>query len=149
MSKTVRLKNYLNVFEEMVAGGVITPGHLVKLASTGKVIAHDDANENALPMFALEDELQGKTITQTYAENAPVQVWIPTRGDQVYAILAANETVAIGDFVASNGDGTLKKHVEDAESGGLLTVHGKQIVGQALEAKVTSAATARIKVRIV
>lgn len=149
MSNTIRLKNYLNVFEEMVAAAAITPGHLVEMDSDGKAAVHSDEDQNALPMFALEDELQGETITDAYSENDQVPVWIPTRGDQVYAILAESENVAIGDFLSSAGDGTLKKHVEDAESAGLLTVYGKQIIGQAIEAVHADGATARIKVRIV
>jgi hypothetical protein len=148
MANTIKLKKYLDVIEEYVAAGAITPGHLVKFNSNGKVEFHDGENENAIPMFALEDELQGKTIDQAYAQDDPVQVWVAQRGEHVNALLAASEEVVAGDFLCSAGDGTLKKHVEDTDSGG-VEVHGLQIVAQALEAVTTTASTARIKVRIV
>jgi hypothetical protein len=148
MANTVKLKKYLDVIEEYVAAGAIIPGHLVKFNSNGKVEVHSDSNENAIPMFALEDELQGKTIDQAYAQGDPVQVWVAQRGEHVNAILAAGETIVAGDFLSSAGDGTLHKHIEDTDSGG-VEVHGMQIVAQALEAVTTTSAVARIKVRIV
>lgn len=136
---TIKIKKYVDIIEEMVANAAITPGMLVEEMSTGKVRAHATAGGNAIPMFALEDELQGKAIAEAYAAADPVQVWIAQRGEQVYAILADGENVAIGDPLESNGDGTLKKHVADTESfesneAGSITVYPLQIVGFALEA---------------
>lgn len=108
---SVIVKNYSNVFEEIEAGGAITPGMLIELASTGKVVAHNSAGESVLPMFAKEDEYQGKGINDAYASGDKCHVWIPGKGDQVYAILADGESVAIGDFLESNGEGFLQKQV--------------------------------------
>lgn len=127
---TIRLKNYSNVFEELVAAAAITPGHLVELNSDGKAQVHANAGLNALPMFAEEDDNQGNGIDVEYAADDPVRVWIPGRGDMVNAILADGQNVAIGDFLESAGDGTLQKHVADS-SGAIST---NQIVGVALEA---------------
>lgn len=133
--RTIKVKKYSDVIEEIVASAAVTPGMLLVLENTGKVKAHAAADKDAIPMFALEDELQGKGIDDAYASGDPVQVWFPYRGDMVYAILADGQNVAIGDMLVSNGDGTLKKHVSDAEaSGETLTVYPLQIVGQALEA---------------
>lgn len=125
--KTIKIKKYSDIIEEYIAGGTITPGHLVALNSDGEVIAHATEAGVILPMFALEDELQGKVISDTYKENDRVQVWIPGRGDEVYAVLAANESVNIGDYLVSNGGGTLKKLAKD-------TVADSQIIGFAVEA---------------
>ena len=152
MSKnTIVLKNYSKVREEIIAAGAITPGHLVEETSAGKAVVHNSAGENAIPMFAIEDELQGNTITDDYASGDPVQVWIPTRGDQVYALLANGESVAIGDFLESNGDGTLKAHA--AGSAGVVE-YPLAIVAVALEAVDMSDSSGadpsgRISVRIV
>ena len=137
---TVKIKKYSDVIEEAVANATITPGMLVELMSTGKVKAHATAEGDATPiMFALEDELQGKGLDDNYIATDPVQVWIPYRGDWVYAILADGENIAIGDKLASAGDGTLKKHVTEAESwevseAGVVHVYPNQIVAIAREA---------------
>lgn len=131
---TIKLKKYSDVIEELVAAGTITPGMLLELTSAGKVQAHQNSGQNMLQMFALEDELQGNGIDDDYSSDDPVQVWIPYRGDQVYAILADDENVSTGDYLESNGDGYLKKHEEDSwESADTGTIYTNQIVAQALE----------------
>lgn len=131
MANTIKLKKYSDVIEELVAAEAITPGMLVEIDSNGEVRPHQAGGENALPMFALEDELQGNGINDEYSADDPVQVWIPYRGDQVNAILADEENVAIGDFLESNGDGYLRKH----EAGTADVVeYPLAIVGVALEA---------------
>jgi len=103
---TIKLKKYSDVIEEFVAGAAITPGMLVALNASGAVIPHGEAAGNAIPMFALEDELQGKTIDDAYEAGAPVQVWVAGRGDIVNAIAGAE--IAAGDFLVSDGTGKLK-----------------------------------------
>ena len=131
---TIKLKKYSDVIEEFVAGDEITPGMLVALNASGVVIPHGTAAGNAIPMFALEDELQGKTIDDAYAKGSPVQVWVAGRGDIVNAI--AGDTITAGDFLVSAGNGTLKP----AGSGTTA------IIGQAISAKDASG---RVKVRII
>jgi len=137
--KTIKVKNYLHVTVEREASAAITPGMLIELLSTGKVRKHATALGDAMPMFALEDSLQGKGIDSDYAAGDQVQCWIPTRGDEVYALLADEETIVIGDFLASDGFGKLKKNT--AENWGsndaqvANTVYSMPIVAVALEAK--------------
>ena len=128
---TIKVKKYSDHIEEITAAGAITPGHLIEEDSSGTCVVHNSAGENVLPMFALEDELQGKDITDAYASGDKVQVWIPYRGDQVYALLADGENAAIGSFLESNGDGTLKVHA--AGSAGVVE-YPLAIVAQATEA---------------
>lgn len=132
---TIKVKKYSDVIEEMVASAAVTPGMLLIIESTGKVKAHDQADKDAFPIFALEDELQGKGIDDAYAANDRVQCWIPYRGDIVNAILADGENVNIGDPLTSDGYGRLKKHVTDTGSSAApWTVYPEQIVGYAAEA---------------
>lgn len=145
--KTIRLKRYLKINEEYFAHEALTPGHLLELRSDGKVQKHSNEDKNAVPLFAQEDELQGKTISDEYAQHDPVQVWVPTRGDQVYALLKANEEVDIGDYLVSAGDGTLKKYNPSVHSD-TDEVHPLKIVGQALTA-VNESTVERIVIRIV
>lgn len=147
---TIKIKKYSDVIEEIEAAGTITPGMLLELDSAGKVVAHNSAGENALLMFALEDELQGNDIDDDYSSGDMVHVWIPYRGDQVYALLADGETAAIGDFLESNGAGALQ--VYSAGSAGVVE-YPNAIVGVATEAVDLSASAnttvGRIIVRII
>lgn len=132
---TIKVKKYSDVIEEMVASAAITPGMLLIIENTGKVKAHNQADKDAFPIFALEDELQGKGIDDAYAANDPVQCWIPYRGDIVNAILADGQKVDIGDPLTSDGYGRLKKHVTDTGASTVpWTVYPEQIVGYAAEA---------------
>ena len=107
---TITLKNYSNVYEEYKAGSAIIPGQLLLLDDDGTVKAHDDdAPAACLPMFAIEDALQGKGIDDAFTKDDPVRVWVPYRGDVVYAILEDGADVKIGDFLESNGAGYLQK----------------------------------------
>lgn len=132
---TIKVKKYSDVIEEMVASAAVTPGMLLIIESTGKVKAHNQADKDVFPIFALEDELQGKGIDDAYAANDPVQCWIPYRGDIVNAILADGQKVVIGDPLTSDGYGRLKKHVTDTGASTVpWTVYPEQIVGYAAEA---------------
>ena len=132
---TIKLKKYLNVIEEYAAAAVITPGELLELTSAGTVQAHSVEGGNVLPMFALEDELQGKGIDDDYASGDRVQCWIPTRGDVVNAILEDGETISIGEAVESNGTGYVQAHAVDTyDSDDAGSIYGNQIVGISLEA---------------
>lgn len=146
MANTIKIKSYTDVQEEYIADAAITPGHLVKLDSDGKVTVFATAKGMVLPMFALEDEHRGRTINDAYAQGDPVQCWIPSRGDVVYAILDKGQNVAVGDMLEPHDDGSLQKLTT-----GTAASDGGAIVGVALEALNLTASTAvatHIKVRI-
>lgn len=150
---TVKLKKYLDIIEEYVASGTITPGMLLEYDSDGKVKAHSTADGTAIPMFALEDELQGNGLSDNYSADDQVQVWVAQRGEQAYAMLADNENIAIGDFLVSNGAGRLQKVTANSSTADMAASH---IVAQALEAIDLSGSSGtypdeypRIKVRVV
>lgn len=148
---TVKVKKHSDVVEEYTAYAAITPGNLIEIYSTdGYVRKHSTEGGNAIPMFALEDELQGKDIDDDYAAGDKVQCWIPGRGDQVYALLEDGETIVIGDWLMSNGSGRLQK--VDAET--LSAAEAISVIAQALEALDLSGSsgtetTQRLLVRIV
>lgn len=139
------------IIEEITATAVaIKPGYLLELASATTVQAHSSAAANVLPMFAIEDQMQGKAITANYAASTKIQVWIPRRGDIVYAYLADGENASAGDFLESNGAGALQVVADDEPS---EQQYPSNIVGVALEAVDLSqsanlSALGRIKVRI-
>lgn len=135
MSKnTIVGKGYLNIRGQEEAQAAITPGHLLERLSTGKVQVHSVAGGVAEKQFALEDYFQGRSITDDYSAGEPVFMWHPIPGERVYAI--AGGTIAIGDFLTSNGDGTLIA----------VSSAGEEVVGVAVEAAV---AAGRFMVEIV
>lgn len=149
---SVILKRYNKIEIEKVAASAITPGYLVELTSDDKVQHHSTEAGNVVPMFALEDSSIGLGLTTNIAEDEVCAVWIPQRGDEVYAMLTTGQTVVIGDLLSSKGNGTLKKHVPESSDYYEVTdvtVKPLQIVAQATEAVTTTGAVSRIKVRIV
>ena len=138
---TVKIKKYSDHIEEFQATAALSPGMLLELVSATTIKKHSLASKNAIPiMFALEDELQGKGITDAYAAGDKVQVWIPWRGDVVYARVADEENIAFGDALVSAGDGTLRKDrrtyesFESADVMGTHEIYPHNIVGYAFEA---------------
>ncbi len=100
---TIKLKKYTDIQNEYAAGGAITPGMFVVLGSAGTVTA----GIPTVPMIALEDEYQGKTIDDAFASGNPVPCWVTTRGEEAYGILAAGEDVAKGDKLEVDATGKL------------------------------------------
>lgn len=146
--KTVVLKGD-PIRKEAVAGGAITPGHLVIFDSSGDLVVHATEGGDAQPRFAVEQEFIGDGITDAYADDDQVQYVVARPGDEIYAILAASQVVAKGDALSSKGDGTLKKHAPQSinEAGSAtVTVQADAIVAYAIEAVTTTDAVARIKV---
>ena len=133
---TIKIKKYLDIVEEYEANAALFPGHLVELMSTGKIRKHATSGGTVLPMFALEDELQGRGIEDDYAAADKVQCWVAQPGEIVYARLADGESVAPGDFLESASGGTLKKHTATTlSSDPSETIYTKNIVGVALESR--------------
>ena len=112
--KTVFLKKYVDIYTEHLADGVITPGDLVEITATG-VKRHATADGVASPIFAREDFLQGKTISDNYAALDRITVGHCVTGEVVQANLANGEDVAKGDLLTSNGAGKLQKYDSSGE----------------------------------
>lgn len=147
--KTIKLKKYLDIINELNAGTAIIPGMLIAIASDGDVDPNSSAGGVCEKMFALEDELQGRTIDIAYAIADPVQCWNAVTGEEVFAWLANGEDVAIGDILTSDGAGALKAITADASA----VVVEDYPIAIALEAVDMSGSsgvdpTGRIKVRI-
>ena len=58
--KTIKLKNYSNVFCEFTANGTIIPGMLVEQTPAAETIrVHSTSSGPAIPMFALDPIMNG------------------------------------------------------------------------------------------
>ncbi len=86
----------------------ITPGYLLQYDSVaGQIEAHSSSGGNAARLFAIEDALQGKEIGDNYAVSAQVQFVCARLGDEIYAMLKDGQNITRGQYLESNGDGTL------------------------------------------
>ncbi len=139
MPNTIIRKAYLNIYDQIVATAVaITPGMLLERDSAGLVQAHSLAGGPVAPLFALEDDKQGKKTTDDYAVSVPIFTWRPVPGEQVEAIVESSaEPISIGDFVESAGDGTIRRTQTQTSAG--ISEFAQSLVGVALEAGVSDA----------
>lgn len=145
--RKIVLKSSNNVAEEAFASAALNPGHLVALASTGKVAKHATEGGRGERLFAKESVLQGRGIDTAYAQDELVFLHVGQPGDEVYAYIKAGQNIAIGEQLISAGDGTLES-VSDDVSG--VTIN--QVFAVALEAvdlTGSGAVATRTRVRLV
>lgn len=140
--KTIRLSG-LCVRHEALAGGAITPGHLVERQSdaTDTVEVHATAGAGANPHFAMEYDLTGRGIDDAYASGNQVIFDTFMPGSNVYALVAAGATaITKAAKLTSAGDGTLA-----------LATDGDIVIAEAREAVDNSGggSAVRIKAEIV
>lgn len=130
-SNTIRIIGP-HIQREFKAAAAITPGHLVEVNSTeGSCAVHSTAGGTVITMFAMENDLTGAGITTAYSTDDRVQCGIFAPGEEVYALLYNGESASVGDFLESQGDGTLRVVDVDASAGAIAI---QSIVGVALEA---------------
>jgi hypothetical protein len=140
------------IMKELVAGGTITPGHLVAINSAGKYVVHPTAAGRASAIFPQENDLNGKGIDDNYVANDWVQAWHLGRGAEVNGIVAAAaDAIVIGDYLESAGDGTLRKATAFAQSGTtpFAVTPAGNIVAQALEAVDNSGGGAAVRIKAI
>ena len=146
--KTIVLRGR-GIQKERLAGGVITPGHLLEVDSANAVIVHAGAGLNATKAFAKENEVIGRGIDDDYASGDQVIYEVVPPGAEINAILAANAAAIVrGEYLESDGDGTLRIVTTDAATD---DTQRTAPVAVALETIDNSAVgnTVRIKVEVV
>jgi len=132
---------------EYNAGAQVFPGELVEFSALNTVQPHGTAAVNAAPMFVHEDDFLGNDIDTAIASGDRVQVIACHAGMQVNAKIANTVNVAVGDFLESAGDGTLRPLGTDAATD---DTQRRSVVAQALEAvNNTSGADAFLQVQVV
>lgn len=148
MTNTIKLKKYSDVIEEYVAASEIFPGMLLEMNSDGKVEPHGTADNEVIPLIALEDELQGKGIDDAYSSDDQVQCWIPYPGDEAYMILADDQNISTGDFLQSDGEGALK--ADDGGASKFMALEDLDLSGSSGEESSGALGyNKRIKVKII
>jgi hypothetical protein len=128
------------------AGSAIKPGYLLERDNATEVSEHSSAGENAVPMFAVENEVVGKDIDTVYAVGDNVLFEVMTPGTEVYALVAASATaITAGAFVESAGDGTVRIASTSAAT---ADTERLGIIGQALEDVDNSGGGSEARIRI-
>ena len=137
--KTILLSGDPIAYEAvMVSSQALQPGMLCEITSTGAIQKQSSADVFVEAIFIRENELIGEGIDDLYADDETIPYYIGRQGDVFYALLAANETIAIGAVLQSQGSG-----------GTLKAVSSGQGKFKAIDAVTTGGAVARIKVRII
>lgn len=114
--------------EEALASAEVKPGMLLELDSDGKVKPHATQGGYAERAVAVEDALQGDTVSDTYASGALVSFNLEAPGAECQMLLEAGQNAAIGERLISSGNGKLI--CENAET----SVNIQQLIAVALEA---------------
>lgn len=93
-------------YDEGPAGAALSPGHFIEWYKDGTVRKLRKAlGLGGLLAIAIEDSLQGKTITDAYAANDPVRLVYPKDGDVVLARIPSGQSYAIDDsLIVVNGE---------------------------------------------
>jgi len=128
--------------KEALASGTPYPGHLLERASATEFKVHATSGGNCYPFFAVEDDLQGNGIADAYVAARQIVACIFRPGDEVLAVLAEDENVAVGDYLMSNGNGELKKLTAQDLAASAGSVYPRRAVAVALEAMDLSASAA-------
>lgn len=124
--------------EKFAGASGITPGDCLVLNSDDEFVVQATAGGSHPLIVAKEDDLQGKTIDDTYADAVPVLAHQAQKGDKLYMRLAASQTIAIGDLL------------EYSTAGKLRAFASGKAVARADEAVTTGVGeTARIKATVI
>jgi hypothetical protein len=131
--------------EEFKASGTVTPGMLIEQTSATAATARAHATQGgyAERLFAMEDALQGKVITDNYSDGDLVTAGLVPPGDRVNGLVEGGQNISIGERLISSGNGKLIAE-NAATSGGEV----KQIIAVALEAS-NETEDVRIAMRVV
>jgi hypothetical protein len=101
----------------------IYPGMQVKLDTNGELVKHSSSG-GALgdeKMFAMEDQIQGKTVDDVYADDSIVTVILPYVGCEVNLLLEDGEAVTPAVKIMAGGDGTVKANSSGTQIIGMST----------------------------
>ena len=123
----------------------VTPGHVLTLNSTGYVSPIATTSADVMPLIALENREGGVVASTAYGTSDMIKCGVFHTGDTGVLIVSANENIAIGDALESNGAtvaGQVRKFVADTSAG---TIKGREKIAMALEA-ATSTSAFQIKV---
>ncbi len=93
--------------EHKANSALIYPGMLVEIDANDEVAPHNVVGGKGLALFAAEDALQGADADTIYDDDSIVTCYQFPQGSEVYALIADEQDIEIGDPLMSNGAGLL------------------------------------------
>ena len=93
--------------EHKANSALIYPGMLLEIDANDEVAPHNIVGGKGLALFAAEDALQGKDADTIYEDDSIVTCYQFPQGSEVYALIADEQDIEIGDPLMSNGAGLL------------------------------------------
>lgn len=104
--------------EALAAEAGIAPGMLLERTSDDEFQMHATAAGSISSLLiARENELEGEGVSDSYEDAEQVLAVVPKTGDKIGILVAAGETVVIGDKLESAGDGTWQAATTHANDG--------------------------------
>lgn len=106
-ARTIVLQGELShCHEERMAGEAnILPGMCLMINADNEFVKNTGAAGNRPVIIAKEDDLQGKTIDDLYADEEPVFAHRAMTGDKVQVRLAVSQTITIDEMLEYNNAG--------------------------------------------
>tara|TARA_R110002167_G_scaffold141016_2_gene329054 strand:+ start:24 stop:461 length:438 start_codon:yes stop_codon:yes gene_type:complete len=96
-----------NHYDEGVLAAAVSPGMAVELQPTSKIdlvqASQAEALKQGIPLVAVEDGLQGKTVDDAYALGDIVFTYQPVAGDHLQVLVKDGQVIAIGDKLVVDG----------------------------------------------
>ena len=132
--------------QEGIPSGTIYPGMALERTDVADTVQPHSVEDGAVNarLVAVEDEWQGNGIAAAYTASTRCFFKSFQPGDEAYMRIAVGNNIAIGDELTSNGDGYLKKKVNDSSTGDM----DKTVFGVALEACNALAAAGFCRVQV-
>lgn len=128
--------------EKVVASGeTILPGHLVLDNGSGEWKNHDAAGAGGYFHIADMNIFEQKSVSDALTIGQSSGAFYPRDGETYNVVLAASQTIAVGDALTSNGDGTVKEATTTGATPDVVLFYAE-------EAITTTGATDRIRARV-
>jgi hypothetical protein len=120
------------VYESAELSEDAKPGHLVEYGGSSDLQKHSTSGGDAIPMFIEENPLDAGQDWSTATDSGDTpKVAVPKGGERITA-RAATDNFSDGDFLQSNGDGTLTQFsaqsIDYSETTGTTTIVDRRIV---------------------
>jgi len=114
--RTIRIQGGERFEGLQKASAALYPGMLCELTSDSDdtVQKHSTAGASGERAIVFEDDIQGKEVSEVYADANTVQYDIYKRGERANVRIADGEAIAKGDNLVSNGDGYFKEATDDS-----------------------------------
>lgn len=138
-------------FEGKAAEAGIYPGMIVERTSATTFSKCNANGTVALPLIAIENNINGKTKDDVYANGETVYARALVSGMEVQGKLAASaDAIVFGDLLTPDGDGGLKKSVAASQSGTtpFAVVNASVSMFKALEAVDNSGGATAVFIKV-